>query len=884
MDNNELLDLTPLMRQYFAIRNTFDADTIVFFQVGDFYELFFEDAQRAAAILGIALTARGKNKGEPIPLCGVPIHALDHYLTKLVKAGFKVALCDQLEAPQPGRIVERGVTRVLTPGTLTESSLLDAKTASYLFACFPAENAWGLLFGELLTAQLFATTVPRTAERSLDAELGRFFPDEILLPATKDGKSLQSFFKQRGYFVSLAGEDLYAGQTKDAARDWIHKSFNDTTCERLTSTPVIEDALSLFFGYVQKTQANALSSFNAVNFYTPEDFLLIDPATQRNLELVANAQDGSRTHTLLEVLDGSVTAMGSRTIKKWLLRPLVKKEPIVMRHEAVGAFLKDQSLLSRVRDQLEAMGDLERSVGRMMLNRALPNEYAALGLSLQKVPLLRELVASKPEALLHALAQAMGDFKGLALLLEAALHDDSLQVGIIKPGFDARLDEIRDLVAHAQQRVVALERVEQEATGINSLKIRYNQAHGYYIEITKTHMDSVPERYTRKQTLVGKERYVTPELLALEHDITHAQSSIESLEKEVFERVKREVVVYGAALRKLAHALSTLDALVGFATVAGQRHYVRPALTTSREITIKEGRHPVVECFSGHSFIPNDTQLDDANSTWIITGPNMGGKSTYLRQVALINLMAQCGSFVPAAQASVPLVDRIFTRIGASDNVAAGKSTFLVEMEETATICSQATEKSLVILDEVGRGTSTFDGLAIAQAVVEYIHTQIKARCLFATHYHELTQLQEHIPGIVNYYAASKKTDQGLIFLYRIVPGIADGSFGIAVARLAHLPKPLVARAEEILAVLKNFEELQGQAVLATVQSRAQDAAKVGLLDSVAPSHLVLTPAVQTKLDEFARVTDLLETVELDLLTPKAAFDLVWRLKNELLS
>lgn len=931
-DEKDLLELTPLMRQYVAIRNTFDADTIIFFQVGDFYELFFEDAQRASALLGIALTARGKHKGEPIPLCGVPIHALDHYLTKLVKAGFKVALCDQLEAPQPGKIVERGVTRVLTPGTLIESSLLDAKTASYLFSCFPAEHGWGLLFGELLTGQLFATVVPRGMaleksangnsvrgesasenfahkdsasedstnkysasdramnERSLEAELGRFFPDEILVPATKDGKSLQSFFKQRGHFVSLADEALYTGNTKDAARDWMHTHFNDATCDRLLKVPVLEDALTLFFGYVQKTQTSALNSFNAVHFYEPDDFLLIDPATQRNLELVSNAHDGSRANTLLSVLDGSVTAMGSRTIKKWLLRPLVKKETIALRHEAVGALLKDQSLLSRVREQLQAMGDLERSVGRMMLNRALPHEYAALGVSLKKVPLMRELVASKPEALLHALAQAMGDFKGLTLLLEAALHDDSLQAGTIKPGFDPRLDEIRDLVAHAQQRVIALERTEQEATGINSLKIRYNQAHGFYIEITKTHMDSVPERYTRKQTLVGKERYVTPELLALEHDITHAQSSIESLEKEVFERVKREVAVYGSALRKLAHALATLDALVGFATVAGQRQYVRPSLHAGRDSVIKDGRHPVVECLSGQSFIPNDTQLDDTQSTYIITGPNMGGKSTYLRQVALINVMAQCGSFVPATQASVPLVDRIFTRIGASDNVAAGKSTFLVEMEETATICSQATDKSLVILDEVGRGTSTFDGLAIAQAVVEYIHTHIKARCLFATHYHELTQLQEHLPGSVNYYAVSKKTDYGLVFLYRIVPGIADGSFGIAVARLAQLPKPLVERAEAILRALKQIEELQGQAVLATVQNKEAAVLSFGPQSSLGGQTLSardgymqkVTPAVQSQLDQYQRFTELLGKVELDLLTPKAAFDLVWRLKNDL--
>lgn len=866
MDASEQQDLTPLMRQYFAIKHDYP-DSLLFFQVGDFYELFFEDAQTASGVLGIALTARGKNKGEPIPLCGVPVHALDHYLVKLVKAGFKVALCDQLEAPQPGKVVERGVTRVLTPGTLTESTLLDAKSASYLFSFFPTEDAWGLLFGELLTAQLFATVVPHDAERHVDTELGRFFPDEIVLPATHEGKRLQSFFRQRGYFVSLADETLYGGAIKESAHTWMKQQFDEQTRERLAGMPVLSDALSLMYGYLKKNQERALDSFTGVTFYAPEDFLVLDPSTQRNLELVVNMHDGSRKNTLLEVLDGSVTPMGSRMIKKWLVRPLVKKEPIVMRQDAVGAFVRDHLLLRQVSEQLERIGDLERCVGRIMLNRALPYEYAALGEALGAVPSLRETLMVQPEALLHAVAQSFGDFKGLSLLLKAAVQNDPSQAGIIKPGFDQKLDAVRDLVLNAHQRILDLERAEQEATGISSLKIRYNQAHGYSIEVTKTHFDTVPERYTRRQTLVGRERFVTPELLALEQEITQARLHIETLEKEVFERVKCEVAVYGSSLRKLAHALATLDALVGFAVVAGQRNYVRPAITQGRDIVIADGRHPVVERVSSRSFIPNSTSLTDEAAVWLITGPNMGGKSTYLRQVALTCLMAQCGSFVPAAKASMPLLDRIFTRIGASDNVAAGKSTFLVEMEETATICSQATAKSLVILDEVGRGTSTFDGLALAQAVVEYVHTQIKARCLFATHYHELTQLQEHIPGIVNYYAASKKTGDGLLFLYRIVPGIADGSFGIEVARLAKLPKNLIARAEEILAALKKIEVMQGDAVADQVQKRE--------------TPVAWEPAIRADADRFQAIADRLRAVDGDTLTPKAAFDLVWELKDQ---
>ncbi len=855
---------TPLMKQYFEIKQQFP-DTLLLFQVGDFYELFFQDAQKAASFLGIALTKRGKNNGEPIPLCGVPVHALDHYLTKLIKGGFKVALCDQLHEARPGKMVERGVTRVFTPGTLTDGALLDAKKASYLFSFFPLPNAWGLLFGELLTAQLFATVVSPKGEKTVESELIRFFPDEILVPSTALGKAFQTYFKQLGYFTSCVD---YNEDTLADADGWL-SSFKQESKTALDTCEPVRRALYTMHAYLRVTQEASLAQFNQLQWYQPDDFLMLDGATQRNLELVKNNHDAGRTGTLLNVMDGAMTPMGSRMIKKWLLRPLIKQEAIVQRHDSVQIFVENVALIQQLKELLTLVGDAERIIGRIALRRATVNDYLMLTKIVAVAPTIAQLL--KPYmhvSLLATIVNQWSDFSALHTLLVAALNDDAGKEWIIKKGFDAKLDAIRDLVESGNQKIMELEAYEQQATGIGSLKIRYNSVHGYSIEITKTHYDAVPAHYIRRQTLVGRERFTTAQLQQLEHEIAQARTDIVAVEQAVFESVKQAVQCQIVPLRKCAHALAHLDALIGFATIAYDYGYVRPMMHASRDLRITKGRHPVVERTVSSGFIPNDTLLTDEQSLWIITGPNMGGKSTYLRQVALLSIMAQCGSYIPAHSAQLPILDRIFTRIGAGDNLVGGKSTFMVEMEETASICTQATKQSLVILDEVGRGTSTFDGLALAQAVVEYLYTTVGARCLFATHYHELTLLAQQFPGIVNYYAANSKTEAGIIFLYTMVPGVANGSFGIEVAKLAALPKPIIARAQQLVTALEG-----GSNKAAGIPARlAQDEYQ----------RLALyAQQLEERVNKQEQQLGLLQQLDYNNLSPKQAFDLLWRLKEQ---
>lgn len=863
---------TPLMQQYHTIKAQYQ-DALLFFQVGDFYELFYHDAQQAATFLGIALTARGKSKtGEPIPLCGVPVHAKDHYIGKLIKGGFKVAICEQLELPKPGTVVRRGITQVITPGTITDSQLLDAKSASYLFSFFPAQDSWGLLFGELLTAQLFATVIPPASDKLLDAELSRFFPDEIVIPKNKEADQLASFFRKRGYVTSPLAIDPYDPSEKETMDHWMEQQFTPDVVTTVSQQDALRCALFYFYAYVRRNQQEALSQFKNLNMYQADDFLLIDAATQKNLELIKNAQDGSAKGTLFAVVDRAVTSMGSRMIKKWLVRPLVKQRAIEQRLDVIGAFSSDVALLQQLQQLLSSVGDIERIVGRIGLKRAPVHDYLFLNAALRNLNSIRNVLNQKSELTLVAvILQNVGDFKVLEQLLERALHQETNEQ-LIKKGFDLALDTIRELAEHSDQAILALEVREQEKTGINSLKIRYNQISGYYIEVTHANKDLVPDYYVRQQTLAGRERYIMPELQRLAGEILRARNELEMVERAVFERVKEEVYLYITPLRKLAHALAHLDALVGFARVAYDNGYVRPQLHSSRDIIINAGRHPVVES-QGNSFIPNDTHLTDEQSLWIITGPNMGGKSTYLRQVALICLLAQTGSFVPVQAAQLPILDRIFTRIGAGDNLAEGKSTFLIEMEETAAICTQATSRSLVILDEVGRGTSTYDGLAIAQAVVEYLHSKVGARCLFATHYHELTHLQEKMTGVVSFYAASTKTPQGILFLYKMVRGVADGSFGVEVAKLAQLPPVIVDRAQQLLGDLQAGQLPMG-------------------VDQVLPARLITADTVQLEnqirlLKEKnlsqGQVLDAIKALDMDDLTPKRAFDLLWKLKSELL-
>lgn len=835
--------LSPLMRQYFEIKSKYP-ETILFFQVGDFYELFGSDAKIASELLGIALTKRGyDSNNEPIALAGVPRHVFDHYLAKLIKAGFKIAICDQLEQPKDksGKIIERGVRQVLTPGTLTDLNFLDEKSASYLAISYPYNNSLSLIIVELLTGQLYITNLIDNDLKSLTSELSRFMPDEIVMPNSKESLSYAQNLSKLGYFVSQENIDNFINDETlwQKISTWFEGQFNKDILN-ICFTESARRGLILLYSYLSKNNERSLSQIKQLFTYAPEDFLMLDSATQHNLELVKNTYDGTRANTLVSVIDKAVTAMGSRTIKKWLQRPLINEENINQRLDSIELLLCNISVKEQLQHNLKDIGDLERIVGRISLGRTQLTDYLTLKKALFAVPnissnlnnlinildmqtgsdnlkdLLKDnlpitqninssnLISNseidlKKISLFKKINQKISNFSQLAELLEKSCNTDSSQDWLIKPGFNAELDRLRNLFEKQQIEILKLEQKEQIATGINSLKIKYNGISGYSIEITKANTGSVPDHYMRLQTLANKERYTTQELRNFEYEIQHATQEVAQLEKQLFENIKLQVEKYTNQLKKLSQALSYLDALIGLAHVAYENNYIRPKFNKDNIISIKDGKHPVAQVLLKEQFIPNDTQLDSEQLLWIITGPNMGGKSTYLRQVALISIMAQVGSFVPAAEANLSIVDRIFTRIGAGDNLWNGKSTFLVEMEETALICKQATSNSLVILDEVGRGTSTYDGLAIAQAVLEYIYTNVKAKCLFATHYHELTDLAKSFKGIATYFAASAQDKDTIILLHKIIPGVAHGSFGIEVAKVAQLPKALILRAEEIL-------------------------------------------------------------------------------------
>jgi len=791
--------LTPLMRQYHEIKHTFP-DALVLFQVGDFYELFFEDAQKASTFLGITLTKRGSMGNEPIPLCGVPVHSVDHYLVKLVKGGFRVVLVDQLSKPQPGKLVDRGVTQVLTPGTLTDLKMLEEKSASYIAAIYPLSQATGLVFAELLTGQLFATMLSTKEDRLLLAELSRFLPDEVIIPDSKGGLQLQTKLQRSGYVTTLLKEELYGSFDEDAYFSWLSGQCSEETNTLINHSEALSSSLRSLFQYLNRTFKTGLSHCKKVVVYNPEDYVILDAATSRNLEIVSNLQDGKTANTLFSVIDRAATAMGSRQIKKWLLRPLTNKAAIEQRLDAVEVLIHQSPLREQVKEFCGEIGDIERVVGRIALGRAHLNDYIALKQALEVFePLSKVLVECGDFKLINLIRTRLGGFNDLYWLLNESLNDLTDRDWLIKEGYNAELDRLRKLIENSTGEMLAFEAREQKASGIPSLKVRFNKVHGYAIEITKANLANVPAHYIRTQTLSNRERFTVQELKDLEYDIQRAQANISQIEAEVFAEITKKVASYVPSLKKCAHALAHLDGLLGFAYAAVDGQYIRPVYNDKDVISIKAGRHPVVEKTSTQVFIPNDTVLTPKERLWVITGPNMGGKSTFLRQTALIVLLAQAGSFVPAASADIALVDRIFTRIGAGDNVAAGKSTFMIEMEEAALICTQATKNSLVILDEIGRGTSTYDGLALAQAILEYIYETAGCKCLFATHYHELTSLADTFKNIAKYHAASKETKDSVVLLHKIIKGVAKGSFGIEVAKQAGLPASIVKRAEELV-------------------------------------------------------------------------------------
>ncbi len=827
-------DATPLMRQYREIKRGYP-EAVLFFRVGDFYEMFYEDAQTASKLLSIALTSRDKSSSDPVPLCGVPYHAAQGYIAKLLKAGRTVALCEQVEDPKLAKgLVRREVVRLYTPGTLVDTEFLSPGESNFLAAINRLDRTaaanhslWGLACLDVSTGEFWVTEFHgQGMDQQLLDELARLEPRELLYAGSAIAGELRLRYMQS---PRLCEQPPTLFDQQEAAKllrsHFAVQSLDGFGCQGLTAGLGAAGAVWRYFRETQPTAA--LGHIRRLQRRWSHDAMHLDSATIRNLELVrpmgaAEDRTGRQHPTLLSVLDRTTTAMGGRLLREWLVRPLVDRTAIQARLDAV-AELKER-IVQRVaiRTTLRAVQDMARLSSRITLGVAGPRELLALKQSLSALPELRAQLAPFRSALLANRMNSWDDCRDLYDMIEQTLDPDaplsSRDGGLIRSGCHPGVDELRKARMEGKGWIAALETKERERTGIDSLKVRYNQVFGYYIEITKTNLSKVPADYLRKQTLVNAERFMTPELKELEERVTGAEAKLLALEEDLFVQLRERIAKDVPRLQTMAHTLALLDVLAGLAETAALNRYIQPTIDESGRLLIREGRHPVVEQLSPDlTFVPNDTLLDgDGNRLVILTGPNMAGKSTYLRQVALIVLLTQIGSFVPATEAHIGLVDRIFTRVGASDNLAAGQSTFMVEMTESAHILNCATNRSLILLDEIGRGTSTYDGLSIAWAIAEYIHDRqhLGARTLFATHYHEMTQLESLRDGIRNYSVAVQERDGDVVFLRKIVPGGADRSYGIHVAKLAGLPAAVVERAQEVLAQLEQTDQTASPAAI----------------------------------------------------------------------
>jgi DNA mismatch repair protein MutS len=802
---------TPLRRQYLQIKKQY-SDAILLFRLGDFYEAFDEDAKLVAQTCDIVLTSRPVGKKQRVPLAGVPYHAVEGYIAKLINAGYKVAICEQVSDQAVKGLMPREVVRVVTPGTVVEPTLLDEKRNNYLAAFVVEGNKAGIAYVDITTGEFAATQISGDdVWQAVGQELERLQPAEVLIGDEGQGTGDVSFLSSTSYSLSPYDDWRFElGNARQALLDHFGvASLAGFGCEGL---PLAVRAAGAIVQYLRETQKAALSQLRSLSTYSIAAFMNLDAATRRNLELLQTIRTGSVKGSLLGVLDAAVTAMGGRLLRQWLNQPLLDRHQLERRLDAVDAFYHDTPARTEVRALLKELTDLERLTNRVAQRIARPRDLLGIRKSLETVPRLREVV------------EGMGDRNPLShnpypldpcpeavALIEQAIADDAPATlasgGVIRPGFSAELDNVATASRDAKRWVANLETTERKRTGIKSLKVGYNKVFGYYVEVTKANLDAVPEEYIRKQTLVNAERFITPELKEYESLILNAQERILDLESTIFHQVCEQVGAFAERLLGVARALAHLDVYAALAEVALRHNYVRPVLTEGDEIEIVAGRHPVVELTQrDEPFVPNDVRLSPEETILVITGPNMSGKSTFLRQVALIVLMTQIGSFVPADEARIGLVDRIFTRIGAQDEISAGQSTFMVEMVEAANILNHASAHSLLILDEIGRGTSTYDGISIAWAVVEYIHNhpRLRAKTLFATHYHELTELAEILPHVRNYNVAVTEEGDKVIFQHKIVPGSADRSYGIHVAQLAGIPRAVIHRATEILSELED--------------------------------------------------------------------------------
>ena len=820
-------ETTPMMKQYRQIRSELPEDTILFFRLGDFYEMFFDDAVRAAGILDIALTKRNK-----VPMCGVPFHAAQGYLAKLIRAGVKVAICEQTEdAAQTKGIVKREVKRVVTPGTVLEEQVLDANRNNFLAGLHKSDGKFGMALLDLSTGEFWLEEAD--SEDSVMDNLVRYAPAECIVPDDESmGEGYRHIFHD-GMATLLTPYEEWTFE-HDAAQDALLRHFKVHSLEGFgcEGQGAGVGAAGAVYHYVKNQLRNDVDHIHHLRVKHPQDYMLLDEATIANLELVAgaNPMHKGRAPTLLNVLDETRTAMGGRLLREWILRPLTHLVGIQMRHDAVDALVKDRMGFRALRDKLSEVKDMERLIARMNTGSGNARDLRAIAQSLAALPSVRDQAEKlSGSERVEALALQVNALPELHELIDTSVEEEPpitiKDGGLLKTGYHEELDELRSAAKDGRQWLADFQTSEQQKTGIKSLKVRHNKVFGYYIEVSKANADLVPEEYQRKQTLVNAERYITPELKEYENKILGAQERAEELEYELFLKIREAVTSQTRSIQETAIAVAELDVLASLADRAMALNYVRPMINEDGGIQIKDGRHPVIEQLADTGrFVPNDCLLDGLeNQLILITGPNMAGKSTYIRQVALIVIMAQLGSFVPATDATIGVVDRVFTRVGASDDLARGRSTFMVEMQETANILNNATPKSLIVLDEIGRGTSTFDGISIAWAVAEYLHNEqdVKAKTLFATHYHELTDLERTLPGVKNYSVLVKESGDRIRFMRKILPGAADKSYGIQVGRLAGLPDRVVDRASEILANLEDSELNEaGQPLIAEQRSR----------------------------------------------------------------
>ncbi len=862
--------LSPMMQQYCQIKEEY-SDTLLMFRLGDFYEMFFEDAKTASRELELVLTGRDCGQEERAPMCGVPHHSCEAYIARLVAKGYKVAICEQMEDPATTKgLVKREVVRVITPGTVTDSSMLDETRNNYLAVVASDGNGVGLCFVDASTGELHLTEIGgEDIQQRVCNELGRFHPREVLFDSAS--RAMEEVFrfvtKRLGCLAEVKEERLFDALD---ARRLVLEHFKAKTLKDLG---IEEGAVSLraigcAMRYLFETERTDLENINAVNVYTDAQFMRLDLTARYNLELFETMRGQEKRGSLLWVLDKTRTAMGKRLLRRWLEQPLMNAAAINRRLNAVEELVADSVHCTAVSDELSGIHDMERLITRVVYGTANAREMQSLSYALEKIPSLRSQIAESKSAMLQELYERMDEMQDLVELIQSAIVDEPPQSlregGIIRPGYHPAVDEYRGDMSDGTGILARIEAAERERTGIKSLKVGFNRVFGYYIEVTNTYRDQVPEEYIRKQTLTNCERYITQELKELESRVLGAKERLVQLEYDLFVELRNKVGAQLARIQRTASSVAMLDAVCSLAEVAVRNRYCRPEIVQDGRLDIQGGRHPVVERLSEEPFVPNDATLDlGKHQCYLITGPNMAGKSTYMRQVALITLMAHIGSFVPADSATVGLVDAIFTRVGASDDLSAGQSTFMVEMSEVANIVKNATKNSLLILDEIGRGTSTYDGMSIARAVLEHVVKKIGAKTFFATHYHELTELEGQLEGVLNYNVAVKKRGEDITFLRRILRGGADESYGIEVARLAGIPDGVVRRARQIL------QELDSQG--ASVREVRQDVAEP-------EPQMSLGSAMADQLAEDLRGLDV------DTLTPLEAmttlYDLVRRAKQ----